>query len=113
MSSKILRFGDFELDRNLYELRCSGRPLKLERIPLDLLFLLVERRDYLVSREEIVERIWGKRVFLDTDSAIKLGRAQASPRTARGSRYAAVHSHRSHQGLSLPRRSEPTAIASR
>ena len=64
MSSKILRFGDFELDRNLYELRCSGRPLKLERIPLDLLFLLVERRDYLVSREEIVERIWGKRVFL-------------------------------------------------
>jgi pimeloyl-ACP methyl ester carboxylesterase/DNA-binding winged helix-turn-helix (wHTH) protein len=70
MSSEILRFGDFELDRNLYELRCSGRPLKLERIPLDLLFLLVERRDYLVSREEIVERIWGKGVFLDTDSAI-------------------------------------------
>jgi pimeloyl-ACP methyl ester carboxylesterase/DNA-binding winged helix-turn-helix (wHTH) protein len=70
MSSEILRFGDFELDRNLYELRCSGRPIKLERIPLDLLFLLVERRDYLVSREEIVERIWGKGVFLDTDSAI-------------------------------------------
>src|ERR1700723_3076932 len=67
MSSEIRRFGDFELDRNLYELRCSGRPLKLERIPLDLLFLLVERRDYLVSREAIVERIWGKRVFLDTD----------------------------------------------
>jgi pimeloyl-ACP methyl ester carboxylesterase/DNA-binding winged helix-turn-helix (wHTH) protein len=70
MSAWIFRFADFELDRNLYELRCKGRPLKLERIPLDLLFLLVERRDHLVVREEILERIWGKGVFLDADSAI-------------------------------------------
>jgi pimeloyl-ACP methyl ester carboxylesterase/DNA-binding winged helix-turn-helix (wHTH) protein len=70
MSPEILRFGDFELDRNLYELRCSGRPLKLERIPLDLLFFLVDRRDHLVTREEILERIWGKGVFLNADSAI-------------------------------------------
>src|SRR5271167_2143437 len=70
MSPRIFRFADFELDRNVYELRRKGRPLKLERIPLDLLFLLVERRDQLVAREEILERIWGKGVFLDTDNAI-------------------------------------------
>ena len=70
MSPGILRFADFELDRSVYELRRKGRPLKLERIPLDLLFLLVERRDQLVTREEILERIWGKGVFLDTDNAI-------------------------------------------
>jgi pimeloyl-ACP methyl ester carboxylesterase len=70
MSPEILRFGDFELDRNLYELRCSGRPLKLERIPLDLLFFLADRRDHLVTREEILERIWGKGIFLNADSAI-------------------------------------------
>src|SRR5271155_4019282 len=70
MSSGIVQFAHFELDRNLYELRREGRAVKLERIPLDLLFLLVERRNYLVSREEIIERIWGKGVFLDTDSAI-------------------------------------------
>jgi DNA-binding winged helix-turn-helix (wHTH) protein len=65
MSPGIVRFANFELDRNLYELRREGRTVKLERIPLDLLFLLVERRNYLVSRQEIIERIWGKGVFLD------------------------------------------------
>ncbi|MBV8134074.1 MAG: AAA family ATPase, partial [Deltaproteobacteria bacterium] len=47
-----------------------GRPRKLERIPLDLLFLLIERRGQLVTREEILERLWGKGVFLDVDNAI-------------------------------------------
>jgi DNA-binding response OmpR family regulator len=44
--------------------------VKLERIPTDLLVLLVENRGKLVSRDQIVERIWGKDVFLDTDSSI-------------------------------------------
>jgi pimeloyl-ACP methyl ester carboxylesterase/DNA-binding winged helix-turn-helix (wHTH) protein len=70
MFPRIVRFADFELDRNAYELRSEGRPVKLERIPLDLLFLLIDRHDQLVTREEILERIWGKEVFLDADSAI-------------------------------------------
>jgi DNA-binding winged helix-turn-helix (wHTH) protein len=37
---------------------------------MELLLLLVERRGELVSREEIIEKIWGKDVFLDTDSSI-------------------------------------------
>lgn len=37
---------------------------------MDLLLLLVERGGRLVTREEIVEKIWGKDVFLDADSAI-------------------------------------------
>lgn len=70
MSADICRFAEFELDRNAYQLRLKGRPLQLERIPLDLLFLLVDRRGELVSRTEIFERIWGKQVFVDTDNAI-------------------------------------------
>jgi DNA-binding winged helix-turn-helix (wHTH) protein/predicted ATPase len=66
----ILRFADFELDRNVYELRRKGHPQKLERIPLDLLFLLIEKRGQLVTREEILERLWGKGVFFDVDNAI-------------------------------------------
>jgi pimeloyl-ACP methyl ester carboxylesterase/DNA-binding winged helix-turn-helix (wHTH) protein len=89
MTAEVFVFGDFELDRNLYELRHKGRQLKLERIPLDLLFLLVEQRGHLVTREEIHERIWGKGVFLDADSAInsavrKLRRALSDdPESAR------------------------------
>jgi TolB-like protein/DNA-binding winged helix-turn-helix (wHTH) protein/Tfp pilus assembly protein PilF len=71
MPADVVKFGDaLELDRNSYELRRGGRALKLERIPLDILFLLVERRGQLVTREDIIGRIWGKDVFLDTDSSI-------------------------------------------
>ena len=71
MLSDVVRLGgDLELDPRAYELRRSGRRLKLERIPMELLLLLVERRGELVTREEIIERIWGKDVFLDTDSGI-------------------------------------------
>ena len=68
---ETVRFGeDFELDQRAYELRRGGRVLKLERIPTELLLLLVEQRDSIVTREQIVERIWGADVFLDTDNSI-------------------------------------------
>ncbi len=66
-----LRFGDdFELDFGGGKLRRSGRVLKLERIPMEVLLLLVQQRGELVTREQIVERIWGKDVYLDTDNSI-------------------------------------------
>jgi DNA-binding winged helix-turn-helix (wHTH) protein/tetratricopeptide (TPR) repeat protein len=70
MPEIVCRFAEFELDRSAYQLRRKGRPVSLERIPLDLLFLLAERRGTLVTRQEILERIWGKEVFLDVDSAV-------------------------------------------
>jgi TolB-like protein/DNA-binding winged helix-turn-helix (wHTH) protein/Tfp pilus assembly protein PilF len=63
-------FGDFELDGARFELRRHGRALKIERIPLELLILLAERNGNIVSRQEIVERLWGKDVFLDTEHGI-------------------------------------------
>jgi len=70
MAAEIYRFEDFELDRGAYELRRAGRVVKLERIPLDMLFLLVEQHGQLVSRQEILDRIWGKEVFVDVDNSI-------------------------------------------
>jgi DNA-binding winged helix-turn-helix (wHTH) protein/predicted Zn-dependent protease len=70
VAADLVRFEDFELDLRAYQLRRSGRTLKLERIPMEVLFLLVERRSQLVTREEIIEKLWGKNVFLDTDNAI-------------------------------------------
>jgi TolB-like protein/DNA-binding winged helix-turn-helix (wHTH) protein len=63
-------FADFELQPARFELRRDGRVLKLERIPLELLILLVEREGKVVSRQEIVERLWGKDVFVDTEHGI-------------------------------------------
>jgi DNA-binding winged helix-turn-helix (wHTH) protein len=63
-------FEDFDLDPHTYQLRHSGARVRLERIPFELLCILVERRGQLVSRAEIAERIWGKGVFVDSDSGI-------------------------------------------
>src|SRR5207245_971796 len=71
MTANVLRLADnLELDRGAYEVRRSGKALRLSRIPIELLLLLVERRGELVSRNEIALRIWGKDVFLDTDNSI-------------------------------------------
>ncbi len=65
---EIFRFEDFELDR--YQLHRAGHPVRLQRLPLELLYLLVERRGELVTREEIIERLWGKSVFVDSENSI-------------------------------------------
>jgi TolB-like protein/DNA-binding winged helix-turn-helix (wHTH) protein/tetratricopeptide (TPR) repeat protein len=64
------QFSDYVLDSRRFELRRGERTLKLEKIPMELLILLVERQGELVSRDEIVERIWGKEVFLEADRGI-------------------------------------------
>ena len=64
-------FGDdFLLDVRAYELRSAGVALKLKPIPMELLLFLIEHRGELVTREQIVERIWGKGVYLDSDNSI-------------------------------------------
>lgn len=66
-----VRFGDdFELDGGAYQLRRSGRVLKLERIPMEILLYLIQQRGELVSRDQIIEKIWGNDIYLDTDNSI-------------------------------------------
>jgi TolB-like protein/DNA-binding winged helix-turn-helix (wHTH) protein len=66
----VIRFESFEVDRGAYQLRRAGRPVAIERIPMELLLLLLERRGQLVTRQEILDRIWGKNVFGDVDNSI-------------------------------------------
>ena len=68
--SRTYRFGAFELDVAAYQLRRNGEPVRLERLPMDLLILLVERRAQLVTRAEIVDLLWGKDVFVDVQTAV-------------------------------------------
>ena len=65
------RFGKhFELDFQAHRLTRHGRLVRLERIPRDLLELLMQYQGEVVSREQIVDHIWGPSVFLDTDNSI-------------------------------------------
>jgi TolB-like protein/DNA-binding winged helix-turn-helix (wHTH) protein/Tfp pilus assembly protein PilF len=70
LTAQEYEFGDFTLDQSRYRLQKGERLLRLEKLPMELLILLVQRRGELVSREEIAERLWGKGVFVDVDHSI-------------------------------------------
>src|SRR5882757_5941635 len=59
--------GEIELDLGRYELRRSGRRVKLEKKPMELLIFLVARREQMVSREDIVRKLWRSDLFIDTE----------------------------------------------
>jgi len=61
---------EIELDLGRYELRRQGRRVKLEKKPMELLIFLVSRREQLVSRREIVGKLWGSDLFIDTEPNI-------------------------------------------
>src|SRR5690242_582465 len=56
-----------ELDLGRYELHRHGHRVKLEKKPMDLLIFLVSRRGQLVSRKEIIAKLWRSDLFIDTE----------------------------------------------
>ncbi len=58
---------EVELDLGRYELRRFGRRVKLEKKPMELLMLMVGRREQMVSREDIVKKLWRSDLFIDTE----------------------------------------------
>ena len=70
MRSRRVTTGEVELDLGRYELRRLGRRVKLEKKSMELLIFLVGRREQLVSRKDVVARLWGSNLFIDTDRNI-------------------------------------------
>jgi DNA-binding winged helix-turn-helix (wHTH) protein len=68
--SASFHFGEFELDVAAYALRRAGQRCKLEKIPMEVLVLLVQKAGILVNRTEIRAALWGSDVFVDQDAAI-------------------------------------------
>ncbi|HVR23204.1 MAG TPA: winged helix-turn-helix domain-containing protein [Candidatus Polarisedimenticolia bacterium] len=59
--------GEVEVDLGRYELRRSGRRIKLEKKPMELLIFLLERREQMISRDDIVKKLWRSDLFIDTE----------------------------------------------
>src|SRR5579863_3973225 len=62
--------GEVEVDLGRYELRRSGRRVRIEKKPMELLIFLLERREQMVSRDEIVKRLWRSNLFIDTEKNV-------------------------------------------
>ncbi len=88
-SSRIARFGVFELDLAAGELRKNGARLRLQEQPFQVLALLLERAGDVVTREELRQKLWPADTFVDFDHSLNtavnklrevLGDSASSPR---------------------------------
>jgi len=55
----VYRFGPFELDDELFQLRRGGAVVPLQPRVFDLLLFLIRKRDVVVTRAELLEHVWG------------------------------------------------------
>jgi TolB-like protein len=74
--SMIYRFGPFELDLATVELRANGQARSLEPQVFALVALLVENHDRMVSKDEIIEKVWDGRVVSDAAVASRVKSAR-------------------------------------
>ena len=72
----VYSFGDYELGTRLRELRRAGERLHVEPQVFDVLAYLFASRDRVVTKEELLERVWGQRFVAPTtlNSRIKHAR---------------------------------------
>lgn len=91
------QFDEFQLDPGKFELRRAGDPVKVEPQVFSLLVLLLEHRDRLVTKDEIVHHVWGGDAVSDASIASRVrlarqaigddGRVQKYIRTVHGRGY--------------------------
>jgi len=67
---RLLRFGVFELNLDLEELRKNGTVLKLPPQPFRLLAMLASRSGQIVTRDEIQQQLWGSETFIDFEQGV-------------------------------------------
>lgn len=68
--SAVRRFGAFEIDLRVGELRRNGMKVKLQEQPFQVLALLLEHPGEVVTREEVRTRLWPADTFVDFDHSL-------------------------------------------
>jgi DNA-binding winged helix-turn-helix (wHTH) protein/tetratricopeptide (TPR) repeat protein len=104
----IYAFGAFELDTRVFEVRHLGKVCAVEPQVFNVLAYLAEHRDRVVSKAELLEKLWPDRVVSDATLTSRLkaarkavgddGKAQNVIRTMHGRGYRFVADLRVAQG---------------
>jgi pimeloyl-ACP methyl ester carboxylesterase/DNA-binding winged helix-turn-helix (wHTH) protein len=69
-------FGDFELDVDRLELRRDGVSVPMEPQTFDVLVYLVEQRERVVTKEELMDNVWGGRFVSETAVTSRIKQAR-------------------------------------
>ena len=68
---QLVKFGIFEVDLAAGEIRKAGMRQKVAPQPFQVLQVLLERPQEVVTREEFRERVWPDNTFVDYELALK------------------------------------------
>jgi TolB-like protein/DNA-binding winged helix-turn-helix (wHTH) protein len=71
VQSRIVRFGIFTADLGSAELYRAGVRMKLASQPFEVLRVLLEHPQQIVTRRELKERIWPEQTFVDDDLGLR------------------------------------------
>jgi DNA-binding response OmpR family regulator len=63
---EVHRFGDLEINFKKYEARKKGKPIKLSPREYELLKWFIEREGEIISRDELLDQVWGYDSFPNT-----------------------------------------------
>src|SRR5580658_4992553 len=70
VTHSVLKFGSYEVDPFLGELRKDGLRIPIQEKPLRVLAALLERRGELVTRAELHQHLWHGETFVDFDTGL-------------------------------------------
>jgi DNA-binding winged helix-turn-helix (wHTH) protein/TolB-like protein len=62
----VYRFDDFVVDPETWQLSRDGQEIHLEPVVLNLLIYLISHRDRLVTRQELMDTVWGDTVISES-----------------------------------------------
>ena len=72
--SPLYAFADFELDADRLELRRRNQPVRLNQLSLRLLSVIVQNAERVVTKEELLERVWNGRAVSDNVITVAITR---------------------------------------
>src|SRR6516165_6707592 len=73
-----LSFGEYEIDVERRELRCGRTPVHVEPQVFDLLVYLVQNRDRVVSKDDLIASVWGGRIVSDSTLTSRINAARTA-----------------------------------
>jgi cholera toxin transcriptional activator len=69
-AGQVIRFGIFEVNLSLGELRKNGSKIRLQEQPFQVLAVLLEKPGEIVTRENLRTRLWNADTFVDFDHSL-------------------------------------------
>ncbi len=78
MARAPIAFDEFEIDPARGELRRAGAPVPVEPQVLDLIAYLAARAGEIVSRDELIEAVWGGRIVSDSAISSRINAARTA-----------------------------------